>query len=76
MNFVYDPKIAAQIAAYVAYVPPVAGTQEILAKTDPQMAKSPLVFPSDAVLANAHQFDSKALNNQTYIEQWQKVLGA
>jgi hypothetical protein len=34
------------------------------------------VFPSDAVLANAHQFDSKALNNQTYIEQWQKVLGA
>jgi spermidine/putrescine transport system substrate-binding protein len=76
MNFVYDPKIAAQIAAYVAYVPPVKGTQEILAKTDPKMASSELVFPSDATLANAHQFDSKALNNQTYVEQWQKVLGA
>ena len=76
MNFVYDPKIAAQIAAYVAYVPPVKGTQEILAKTDPKMASSELVFPSDATLAKAHQFDSNALNNQTYVEQWQKVLGA
>jgi len=76
MNFVYDPKIAAEIAAYVAYVPPVQGTKEILAKTDPKMASSELVFPSDATLAKAHQFDSNALNNQTYIEQWQKVLGA
>jgi spermidine/putrescine transport system substrate-binding protein len=76
MNFVYDPKIAAQIAAYVAYVPPVEGTKEILAKTDPKMASSELVFPSDATLAKAHQFDSTALNNQTYVEQWQKVLGA
>jgi hypothetical protein len=40
------------------------------------MAKSPLVFPSDEVLAKTHQYDSKALNNQDYIEQWQKVLGA
>ncbi len=76
MNFVYDPKIAAQIAAYVAYVPPVKGTKEELAKIDPELAKSPLVFPSDADLAKTYQFDSAALNNQTYIEQWQQVLGA
>ncbi len=76
MNFVYDPKIAAQITAYVAYVPPVKGTQDVLAKSDPELAKSPLVFPSDEVLAETHQFDSAALNNQDYIEQWQKVLGA
>ena len=76
MNFVYDPKIAAQIAAYVAYVPPVKGTQEELAKIDPKLANNPLVFPSDEMLAKTHQFDSAALNNQTYIEQWQKVLGA
>lgn len=76
MNSVYDPKVAAQIAAYVAYVPPVKGTQEELAKIDPELAKNPLVFPSDDTLANAHQFDSAALNNETYIEQWQKVLGA
>jgi spermidine/putrescine transport system substrate-binding protein len=76
MNFVYDPKIAAQIAAYIAYVTPVKGTQAVLAKTDPALAKSPLAFPSDEVLAQTHQFDSAALNNQTYNEEWQKVLGA
>jgi spermidine/putrescine transport system substrate-binding protein len=76
MNFVYDPKVAAQVAAYVAYVPPVEGTQAELAKIDPELAKNPLVFPSDEVLAETHQIDSAALNNQTYIEQWQKVLGA
>jgi spermidine/putrescine transport system substrate-binding protein len=76
MNFVYDPKIAAQIAAYIAYVTPVKGTQQELEKTDPALAKSPLAFPSDETLAKTHQFDAAALNNQTYIEQWQKVLGA
>ena len=76
MNSVYDPKVAAQIAAYVAYVPPVKGTQEEMAKIDPELAKNPLVFPSDADLAKTNQFDAAALNNQTYIEQWQKVLGA
>jgi spermidine/putrescine transport system substrate-binding protein len=76
MNFVYDPKIAAQIAAYIAYVPPVKGTQEEMKKIDPELAKSPLAFPSDAALAKTHQFDPAAQNNQTYIEQWQKVLGA
>jgi spermidine/putrescine transport system substrate-binding protein len=76
MNSVYDPKVAAQIAAYVAYVPPVKGTQDEMAKIDPELAKNPLVFPSDADLAKTNQFDAAALNNQTYIEQWQKVLGA
>ncbi len=76
MNFVYDPKIAAQITAYVAYVPPVSGTQAVLQKSDPALAKSPLVFPSEEVLAKTHQYDSAALNNQDYIEQWQRVLGA
>lgn len=76
MNFVYDPKIAAQITAYVAYVPPVSGTQAVLQKSDPELAKSQLVFPSDDVLAKTHQYDSAALNNQEYIEQWQRVLGA
>ena len=36
MNFVYDPKIAAQIAAYVNYVSPVKGAKEEMAKIDPE----------------------------------------
>jgi spermidine/putrescine transport system substrate-binding protein len=76
MNYVYDPEVAARIAAYVAYVPPVKGVKEILAKTNPELAKDPLVFPDDEVLSLTHQFDPAALNNETYNEEWQKVLGA
>jgi spermidine/putrescine transport system substrate-binding protein len=76
MNFVYDPVIAAQIAAYVNYVPPVAGVQEELAKIDPALADNPLIIPDDATLAQVSGFDSEALNNPDYIEQWQQLLGA
>jgi spermidine/putrescine transport system substrate-binding protein len=76
MNFVYDPKIQAQIAAYVNYVPPVKGTREELAKTDPETAKNTLIFPSDEMLSEVHSFSGEALNNETYITAWQKVLGA
>ena len=37
MNFVYDPAVAAQIAAYVNYVPPVKGVKEELVKIDPDL---------------------------------------
>jgi spermidine/putrescine transport system substrate-binding protein len=76
MNFVYDPKIAAQIAAYVNYVTPVKGAKEELAKTDPETANNPLIFPDEETLAQVSGFDSEALNNQEYIEQWQDLLGA
>ena len=75
MNFVYDPVIAARIAAYVNYVTPVKGAQEELAKTDPETASNPLIFPDDATLAQVNQFDSAALDNEEYITLWQGVLG-
>jgi spermidine/putrescine transport system substrate-binding protein len=52
MNFVYDPKVQADIAAWVNYVTPVKGVKQILAKTDPQLAKSKLVFPTRAYTKN------------------------
>jgi len=76
MNFVYDPKVAAKIAAYVNYVTPVKGAKEELAKSDPETAANPLIFPDDETLGRVSGFDSKALNNQDYIEQWQTLLGA
>jgi spermidine/putrescine transport system substrate-binding protein len=75
MNFVYDPAIAARIAAYVNYVTPVKGAQEELAKTDPETASNPLIFPDDATLSQVSQFDSTALGNEEYITLWQGVLG-
>jgi spermidine/putrescine transport system substrate-binding protein len=76
MNFVYDPKIAAMISVGNGYISSVKGVQEEARKLDPESASNPLIFPDDEILSNVVQFDSKALNNQTYIEQWQKLLGA
>jgi spermidine/putrescine transport system substrate-binding protein len=75
MNSVYDPVIAAQIAAYINYVTPVKGAQEELAKTDPELANNPLIFPDDNTLSQVKQFDSAALDNEEYITLWQGVLG-
>jgi spermidine/putrescine transport system substrate-binding protein len=74
MNFVYDPKIAAQIEAYVNYICPVKGAKAEMLKIDPALAKNELIFPSKKVLDNVHIFDSTALNNQKYLEAWQNLI--
>jgi spermidine/putrescine transport system substrate-binding protein len=56
MNFVYQPKIAAQIANYVYYVSPVKGAADELAKLDANAAKNPLLFPPDDVVAKQKNF--------------------
>ena len=48
MNYVYDPVNQAQIAEYVNYVSPVAGTKEVLLKKDPEIAKNKLIFPPES----------------------------
>jgi spermidine/putrescine transport system substrate-binding protein len=76
MNFVLDPKIAAMIAVGAGYISAVKGVKDEAVKIDPESANNPLIFPDDEILSNVVQFDSAALNNQTYIEQWQQLLGA
>ncbi|CAB4693717.1 unannotated protein [freshwater metagenome] len=56
INYYYDPKVAAQVAAYVNYICPVDGAQEEAAKIDPALANNPLIFPDAATLAKAHIF--------------------
>jgi spermidine/putrescine transport system substrate-binding protein len=58
MNYYYDPKVAAQLAAYVNYICPVAGAQEAMQALDPELAKNALIFPTDADRANFHSFKS------------------
>jgi spermidine/putrescine transport system substrate-binding protein len=52
INFVYDPKVQADIAEWVNYVTPVTGVREILRKRDPALARNPLIFPSEEYTAN------------------------
>ncbi len=73
IDWVYDPKIAAPIAAYIQYVSPVKGTKEVLAASkDPAtaaLAKDPLMFPDAATLSHLHIFravteaEEKTLND-------------
>jgi spermidine/putrescine transport system substrate-binding protein len=74
MDFVYDPEIAAQIAAYVNYVPPVKGAREVLKQDDPEAASNELIFPD---LTNAHNFKTFSPKEQTEIDNaFQKAIGA
>jgi spermidine/putrescine transport system substrate-binding protein len=45
MNYVYEPEVAAKITAYVGSISPVDGIRDIVAKTAPEIAENPLVFP-------------------------------
>jgi spermidine/putrescine transport system substrate-binding protein len=75
MNWYYRPEIAAQVEDYVNYICPVVGADKVLLKTDPSVAKNPLIFPTKAMLANVHQFDAKALNNTDYTKKFQHLIG-
>ena len=60
MNFVYDPKIAGQIANYVYYVSPVKGAKEVLEELNKDApldkAHLDLLFPPDDIVAKQHNF--------------------
>ena len=55
MNFVYQPEVQADIAAYVNYVQPVKGVQEILAKRDPELGNNELIFPPEEFTAGCSE---------------------
>lgn len=75
INYYYEPEVAAQVAAYVNYIPPVAGTKEAAMKLDPNLANNQLIFPDDATLANAHVFRSlSSAEEQKYGAQFQAIL--
>jgi spermidine/putrescine transport system substrate-binding protein len=75
MNYVYDPKIAAQISVGCSYISPVKGVREEARKIDPKALENPLIFPDEEMLSNVVIFDAEAARNQDYIEKWQALLG-
>ena len=76
MNFYYTPKIAAEVEDYVNYICPVSGADKVLRKTDPAVANNHLIFPTKKMLANTHEIDPNAVNNKSYKQQFQALIGA
>jgi spermidine/putrescine transport system substrate-binding protein len=48
MNYYYDPRVAAQLTAYVNYVSPVVGAKKYVEAIDPGLAENQLIFPDEA----------------------------
>jgi spermidine/putrescine transport system substrate-binding protein len=77
MNYVYDPKVAAKIAAYVNYVTPVEGALAEMEKIDPKLATNQLIFPSAETQAKLHpQVTLTAEEQRQMNDAMQKVVGA
>ena len=54
MNYVYDPKVQADIAEYVNYVTPVKGVKEILRQARPGLGEEPAHLPEPAIHEELH----------------------
>jgi spermidine/putrescine transport system substrate-binding protein len=76
MNFVYRPKVAAQIEAYVNYICPVKGAKAAIEEIDESLATNPLIFPDEATLSKVKIFDAKAADDKELKEKFQAVVGA
>lgn len=80
MNYYYDPEVAAEVAAYVNYICPVKGAQEVMAASkDKELAKlaeNPNVFPTEADLAKVKVFRTLEGTEETeFTSEFQRVLG-
>jgi spermidine/putrescine transport system substrate-binding protein len=76
MNNYYDPKVAAEVAAYVQYICPVAGAQEAITAIDPALAENPWIFPTTAMLDNSYVFmPLNAEQEIQYQRDFQKAIG-
>lgn len=73
MEFVYEPEVAVDLTEYITYVSPVEGVQDLLRKTNPQLAKDPLVFPSEEFTRNCTDQDSPP-DIEPVNEAWQAVI--
>ncbi|MEU6960940.1 polyamine ABC transporter substrate-binding protein [Streptomyces chrestomyceticus] len=77
IDYCYEPKVAARIAAYIHYVCPVDGVREELAKIDRALADHPLILPDRETAARAHSF--RALNageGKEFAQKFADLTGA
>ncbi|MFB7508524.1 ABC transporter substrate-binding protein [Streptomyces broussonetiae] len=77
IDYFYEPEPAAELAAYINYVSPVAGVAPYLAKIDASAAKNPLIIPDKAMQAKGHAFRALTQQEETaYQQKFSKLTGA
>jgi spermidine/putrescine transport system substrate-binding protein len=76
INYVYEPEVAAKIAAEVNYVTPVKGVKEVLAKSDPKLAEDPLIFPDSETLGRLSGYPNLTVEEEQQMnEAYEQVVG-
>ena len=76
MNFYYQPDVAAEVAAYINYLCPVAGAQEAMVAIDPALAENPFIFPSEEFLSQTYVFmELTPEQNEEYERLFQTAIG-
>jgi len=76
MNYYYDPKVAAEVAAYVQYVSPVKGAKEAMEQIDPALVSNQWIFPDEATLGNSYVFMTLTPEQDVaYQREFQKAIG-
>lgn len=76
INYYYQPEVAAEVAAYVAYVTPVKGAQEAMKQVDESQVDNPAIFPSDDDWKRLRAFRILTPEeDKRYSEAFQKTLG-
>lgn len=76
IDYYYEPEVAAEVAAYVQYVTPVAGAREAMEQIDPELAENTLIFPDEEM--SSRVFDMRwitAEEDNRYAQAYQKALG-
>ncbi|MCQ8189355.1 polyamine ABC transporter substrate-binding protein [Streptomyces rugosispiralis] len=77
IDYFYEPKVAAKIAAYINYVCPVDGVRDELAKIDKALADNPLILPDEEMAAKSHSFRSLSSTEEAAFEdKFAKLTGA
>ncbi len=76
INNYYDPAVAAEVAAYVTYICPVKGAQAEMEKIDPELAKSPYIFPTPEMLSKVKTFAGLTPDEESkYTTAFQEAAG-
>ena len=76
MDYYYDPKVAAEVAAWVNYICPVVGAQAEMEKIDPELANSNFIFPDEATLSKVSVFRSLNFEEEVkFSEAFQMASG-
>ena len=74
INYYYDPTVAAEVAAQVNYICPVAGAHAEMEKIHPDLAANPLIFPQPDTLAKAQIFMSLSTEQESrYLARFRAV---